>query len=64
LEVELDQRLGRLAARRIAGARSPDGLAVELEVAVARRRGVRVEGGFDGSLRIGAMLLASALEGF
>jgi hypothetical protein len=63
LKVELDQHLGCLAAHRIAGACRPDGLAVELEVAEAGRRGVRVEGGVDGSLRFGPKLLATALEG-
>jgi hypothetical protein len=61
LGVELDQGLGGVAAHRIAGARSPDGLAVELEVAVARRRSVRVQVSVDGSLRSGSHLRAAVL---
>src|SRR5215208_2736684 len=62
LGAQLDQRLGRLAAHRIAGASSPDRLAVECEVAVARRRSVRVQVSVDGSLRFGPQLLAAELE--
>jgi hypothetical protein len=61
LGVELDQGLGGVAAHRIAGARSPDGLAVELEVAVARRRSIRVQVSVDGSLRSGSHLRAAVL---
>src|ERR671910_645113 len=51
------------AGHRVAGARRPDRLAVELQVAVARRWRVRIQAAVHGSLRFGPQLFPAALEG-
>jgi hypothetical protein len=58
LDAELDQCLGWAAVHRVADARSPDRLAVELEIAVGWLAVVGAQGGVYAGLRPAPKLLA------